>query len=77
MRRSGGVIRAGGWLAATAAAALTSGLAGAHTKGTAGWCRAKQLSLLGATGPRSVQVQAGGAVLWFLQTAPRRALVHG
>lgn len=65
-RLAGGLTRVAG--AATAAAiALGSGLAAAHAQGTAGWCGAKHLSLSAATDPRSVQTQAGGAVLWFLQ----------
>jgi len=75
MRRGGWVPRAGTWLAVTAlatvltfgATVLTFGVARARANGKAGWCEAQHLSLSAVEGPRSVQVQAGGAALWFLQ----------
>lgn len=68
MRRGGWVPRAGAWLAVTAlATGLTFGVGRARASGKASWCEAQHLSLSAANGPRSVQVQAGGAALWFLQ----------
>lgn len=54
-------------MATVIAMALASGAAKAHANGKAGWCRAQHLSLTAASGPHTVQAQAGGAVLWFLQ----------
>jgi hypothetical protein len=58
-------VLAGGTVA-TSGPANANGRDGAST-GRFGWCDAWQLSLSVPTIPRSIQAQAGGEVIWFLQ----------
>jgi hypothetical protein len=55
-----------GGTAAASGVANANGRDGA-SKGHFGWCRARQLSLSVPTIPHSIQGQAGGDTIWFLQ----------